>query len=85
MLAVAISVLFAALALFALRTIAVSLVQGLAAGREIVAELARLECVNNNARPQAIPPLRGRSLVSQPGYSRQPVRLRPLRRAFAAA
>lgn len=84
MLAIAISALLFSLAGLAGWTIVTSLKRGWAIGRGIVAELAILQQVQAGASP-AFRPLRGRSAVTLQGYSRQPVRLRPLRRACAAA
>jgi hypothetical protein len=84
MLAIAIAALFLTLAAVAGWTIVTSVRQGLAIGRGIMAELATLQ----QGEAQAVAtfrPLRGRSVISQQGYSRQPVRLRPMRRACAAA
>lgn len=84
MLAIAISALFLSLAVLAGWTIVAAVRDGVAIGRGIVAELADLRQDGTPPAP-AFRPLRGRPLVSQQGYARQPVRLRPLRRACAAA
>lgn len=85
MLAIAISALLCTLAGLAMWTIATSVRNGWAMGCSIVAELATLHDVRTIADAPAFRPLRGRPVLSQQGYSRQPVRLRPLRRACAAA
>lgn len=84
MLAIAISALLLSLAVLAGWTIVTSLQHGWAIGRGIVAELAALQQGQAGAAP-AFRPLRGRPLITPQGYSRQLVRLRPLRRACAAA
>jgi hypothetical protein len=84
MLAIAISALLFTLAALAGWTIVTSLKHGWAIGCGIVAELATLQQDSADTTP-AFRPLRGRPAISQQGYSRQPVRLRPLRRACAAA
>lgn len=84
MLAIAISALFVSLATLAGWTIVTALKQGWTIGRAINAELASLQAEHAVAAP-AFRPLRGRPLISPQGYSRQPVRLRPLRRACVAA
>lgn len=83
MLAIAISLLFGSLAALAFWTIVSSIRQGMAIGRAIVAELESSPDRKALATP-AFRPLRGRPLISQP-YSRQTVRLRPLRRPCAVA
>lgn len=84
MLAIAISALLFSIAGLAGWAIVTSLKRGWAIGRDIVAELANLQQVQTGSSP-AFRPLRGRSPITPQGYSRQPVRLRPLRRACAAA
>ena len=84
MVAIAISLLFGGLAALAAWTIASSLKRGMAIGCEIVAELASLDKAEASS-PPAFRPLRGRPAISQQAYSRQAVRLRPLRRPCAAA
>ena len=85
MLAIAISALLCALAVLAIWTIATSVRDGWAMGRGILAELAALDDDRTIAHAPAFRPLRSRPVFSPQGYSRQPVRLRPLRRACAAA
>jgi hypothetical protein len=85
MIALAIAALFTVLAIVASATIAVSLANGIATGRAIMAELSGASVSKPVARPAFLPPLRSRREVSLPGYSRQAVRLRPLRRPAAAA
>lgn len=85
MIAIAIAALFIVLAIAASVTIAVSLAKGIATGRAIMVELSGASVSKNVARPAILPPLRSRREVSLPSYPRQAVRLRPLRRAAAAA
>ncbi|MEO5705863.1 MAG: hypothetical protein ABIT10_11190 [Alteraurantiacibacter sp.] len=84
MIAITIVALFVVLALASTATLAVSVAKGIAAGREIMAELAGAAIDNRSVRPAILPPLRSSREVSLPKYSRQAVRLRPLRRVAAA-
>ena len=83
--AIAIATLFVVLALASAATIAASMAKGIAAGREIVAELSGAMVCDHTVRAISLPPLRSRHQVTVPKHSRQAVRLRPLRRHAAAA
>lgn len=85
MIAIAIAALFTVLAIAASATIAVSLANGIATGRAILTELSGASVSKAVVRPVILPPLRSRREVSLPNYSRQAVRLRPLRWPAAAA
>lgn len=83
--AIAIAVLFVVLALAASATIAASVTKGIAAGREMLAELSGVTVDARAARIVGLPPLRGRREINLPTYPRQAVRLRSLRPSAAAA
>ncbi|MES2700756.1 MAG: hypothetical protein V4647_14190 [Pseudomonadota bacterium] len=85
MTAIAIAALFIVLAAASAATITAFLANGIATGQAIVAELSGASVSKSDVRPVILPPLRSRREVSLPNYSRQAVRLRPLRRSAAAA
>jgi hypothetical protein len=80
-----IAALFVVLALVSLITITASVAKGIASGKEMVAELSGGQTGRQAARMESLPPLRNRRDVSLPKYSRQAVRLRPMRPPAVAA